>query len=67
MPIADNVSKTSGEEQSGKMLGKIGVAAILLAGAFFLKDVPDEGKVGIGNSLFALSDATLRIRQPGCL
>ena len=48
MPIADNISKTSGEEQSGKMLGKIGVAAILLAGAFFLKDVPDEGKVGIG-------------------
>ncbi len=55
--VAQNISapssqapkpQISGEEKSGKLLGKIGVIAILLAGAFFLKDVPDEGKVMIG-------------------
>ena len=50
VPLNNNIVKleVSGEEKGGKFLGKIGVVAILLAGAFFLKDVPNEGKVIIG-------------------
>ena len=41
-------TKISGEEKGGRFLGKIGILAILLALAFFLKDIPDQGKVIIG-------------------